>query len=66
MDREQTSEINENKSLNHIVCFDFIFGDAVAVFQSCNIYLRKPMPGQQNTVTAQGRADPNENTGISI
>ena len=45
---------------------DFIFGDAVVVFQSCNIYVRKPMTGQQNTVTAQGRSDPNENTGISI
>lgn len=45
---------------------DFIFGDAVVVFQSCNIYVRKPMSGQQNTVTAQGRTDPNENTGISI
>ncbi|CAL9195668.1 unnamed protein product [Musa hybrid cultivar] len=45
---------------------DFIFGDAVVVFQSSNIYVRKPMSGQQNTVTAQGRTDPNENTGISI
>ncbi|KAK4423418.1 putative pectinesterase/pectinesterase inhibitor 6 [Sesamum alatum] len=45
---------------------DFIFGDAVAVFQNCNIYVRKPMPNQKNTVTAQGRSDPNENTGIII
>ncbi|XP_010271268.1 PREDICTED: pectinesterase-like [Nelumbo nucifera] len=45
---------------------DFIFGDAVAVLQNCNIYVRKPMSGQKNTVTAQGRKDPNENTGISI
>ncbi|XP_010266280.1 PREDICTED: pectinesterase-like [Nelumbo nucifera] len=45
---------------------DFIFGDAVAVIQNCNIYVRKPMSGQKNTVTAQGRTDPNENTGISI
>ncbi|KAG0458367.1 hypothetical protein HPP92_023524 [Vanilla planifolia] len=45
---------------------DFIFGDAVVVFQSCNIYIRKPMDRQQNIVTAQGRTDPNENTGISI
>ncbi|XP_010271267.1 PREDICTED: pectinesterase-like [Nelumbo nucifera] len=45
---------------------DFIFGDAVAVLQNCNIYVRKPMSGQKNTVTAQGRTDPNENTGISI
>ncbi|KAE8716642.1 putative pectinesterase/pectinesterase inhibitor 6 [Hibiscus syriacus] len=45
---------------------DFIFGDAVAVFQNCNIYIRQPMSGQKNTVTAQGRTDPNENTGIII
>lgn len=45
---------------------DFIFGDAAAVLQSCNIYLRKPMSNQISTVTAQGRTDPNENTGIVI
>lgn len=45
---------------------DFIFGNAVVVFQSCNIYARKPMPGQKNTITAQDRKDPNQNTGISI
>ncbi|XP_077234530.1 pectinesterase-like [Tasmannia lanceolata] len=45
---------------------DFIFGDAAAVLQNCNIYVRRPMSNQQNTVTAQGRTDPNENTGISI
>ncbi|EEF34592.1 pectinesterase [Ricinus communis] len=45
---------------------DFIFGDAVAVLQNCNIYVRRPMNGQKNTVTAQGRKDPNENTGIVI
>ncbi|KAG9133572.1 hypothetical protein Leryth_016540 [Lithospermum erythrorhizon] len=45
---------------------DFIFGDASAILQNCNIYIRKPMSNQKNTVTAQGRADPNENTGIII
>ncbi|XP_019420698.1 PREDICTED: pectinesterase 2-like [Lupinus angustifolius] len=45
---------------------DFIFGDAITVLQNCNIYVRKPMSNQQNTVTAQGRTDPNENTGIII
>ena len=45
---------------------DFIFGDAAVVFQNCNIYIRTPMSGQKNTVTAQGRQDPNENTGIVI
>ncbi|OMO81987.1 Pectinesterase, catalytic [Corchorus olitorius] len=45
---------------------DFIFGNAAAVFQSCNIYARKPNPNQKNIFTAQGREDPNQNTGISI
>ncbi|GFQ03142.1 probable pectinesterase/pectinesterase inhibitor 6 [Phtheirospermum japonicum] len=45
---------------------DFIFGDAVAVIQNSNIYVRKPMPNQRNTVTAQSRKDPNQNTGIVI
>ncbi|KAE8727364.1 putative pectinesterase/pectinesterase inhibitor 34 [Hibiscus syriacus] len=45
---------------------DFIFGNAAVVIQNCNIYARKPMPSQRNTVTAQNRKDPNQNTGISI
>ncbi|KAK8484397.1 hypothetical protein V6N13_046764 [Hibiscus sabdariffa] len=45
---------------------DFIFGNAAVVFQNCNIYARKPMASQKNTVTAQNRKDPNQNTGISI
>ncbi|MQL98463.1 hypothetical protein Taro_031168 [Colocasia esculenta] len=45
---------------------DFIFGDAVVVLQNCNIFVRRPMDNQTNTVTAQGRIDPNQNTGISI
>ncbi|KAF7808647.1 putative pectinesterase/pectinesterase inhibitor 6 [Senna tora] len=45
---------------------DFIFGDAAAILQNCNINARKPMGGQQNSVTAHGRSDPNENTGIII
>ncbi|KAF2316815.1 hypothetical protein GH714_042156 [Hevea brasiliensis] len=45
---------------------DFIFGDAVVVLQNCNIFVRKPMSSQKNTVTAQSRKDPNENTGIVI
>jgi pectinesterase len=44
---------------------DFIFGNAAVVFQNCNIYPRKP-PNKTNTITAQGRTDPNQNTGISI
>ena len=45
---------------------DFIFGNAAALFQNCNIYPRLPMPGQFNPITAQGRTDPNQNTGTSI
>ncbi|KAF9608971.1 hypothetical protein IFM89_012148 [Coptis chinensis] len=45
---------------------DFIFGNAAAVFQKCNLVPRKPMSGQGNMVTAQGRTDPNQNTGTTI
>ncbi|KAF3795733.1 hypothetical protein EJ110_NYTH04420 [Nymphaea thermarum] len=45
---------------------DFIFGDGAAVFQLCNIYVRKPQPGQANMVTAQARTDPHNKTGIVI
>ncbi|XP_043717087.1 pectinesterase-like [Telopea speciosissima] len=45
---------------------DFIFGNAAVVFQNCIIYVRKPIYGQANVITAQGRIDPNQNTGISI
>ncbi|XP_061356153.1 probable pectinesterase/pectinesterase inhibitor 61 isoform X2 [Gastrolobium bilobum] len=45
---------------------DFIFGNAAVVFQKCNLYSRKPMAQQKNTITAQNRKDPNQNTGISI
>ncbi|XP_030463355.1 probable pectinesterase/pectinesterase inhibitor 59 [Syzygium oleosum] len=45
---------------------DFIFGNAAVVFQNCLIYARKPLLGQSNVITAQGRNDPFQNTGISI
>ncbi|CAK9151611.1 unnamed protein product [Ilex paraguariensis] len=45
---------------------DFIFGNAAVVFQNCSLYARKPNPFQKNTITAQNRKDPNQNTGISI
>ncbi|XP_051143641.1 probable pectinesterase/pectinesterase inhibitor 34 [Andrographis paniculata] len=45
---------------------DFMFGNAAAVFQNCTIHARKPMPYQKNTITAQNRKDPNQNTGMSI
>ncbi|KAL8210832.1 hypothetical protein R6Q57_005269 [Mikania cordata] len=45
---------------------DFIFGNAAVVFQNCMIYGRRPMASQKITITAQGRTDSNQNTGISI
>ncbi|MQK21542.1 pectin esterase, partial [Escherichia coli] len=45
---------------------DFIFGNAAAVFQNCDLQARMPMSNQKNMVTAQGRIDPNQNTGTSI
>ncbi|XWS19454.1 hypothetical protein CRYUN_Cryun31cG0017400 [Craigia yunnanensis] len=45
---------------------DFIFGNAAVVFQNCKLVARKPMSSQSNMVTAQGRIDPNQNTGTSI
>ncbi|WOK97240.1 hypothetical protein Cni_G05948 [Canna indica] len=45
---------------------DFVFGNAAVVLQNCTLWARKPMPQQKNTITAQNRKDPNQNTGISI
>ncbi|OIT08318.1 PREDICTED: pectinesterase-like isoform X2 [Nicotiana attenuata] len=45
---------------------DFIFGDALAVFQNCNITVRKPLDKQYNTITAQGRTLETRPTGIVL
>ncbi|KAH6758158.1 pectin methylesterase 1 [Perilla frutescens var. frutescens] len=45
---------------------DFIFGNAAVVFQNCKIQPRQPLANQFVTITAQGKKDPNQNTGISI
>ncbi|CAG7884969.1 unnamed protein product [Brassica rapa] len=45
---------------------DFIFGDAAALFQNCNIFIRKGVQGQKNTVTSQGRVDKFQTTGFVI
>lgn len=45
---------------------DYIFGNAAAVFQSCTLLFRAPLPGQQNTLTAQGRTTGAQNTGLSF
>ncbi|MCI02496.1 putative pectinesterase/pectinesterase inhibitor 41-like [Trifolium medium] len=54
------------KNCNIYGTVDFIFGNAAAIFQNCNIYPRLPMQNQFNAITAQGRTDPNQNTGFSI
>lgn len=54
------------KACNIYGTIDFIFGNAAVVFQNCIIYARRPLHGQVNVITAQGRADPYQNTGISI
>ncbi|XP_010503036.1 PREDICTED: probable pectinesterase/pectinesterase inhibitor 32 [Camelina sativa] len=45
---------------------DFIFGDATAIFQNCQIKAKQGLPNQKNSITAQGRKDPNEPTGFTI
>jgi len=45
---------------------DFIFGDSATVIQNSLIIVRKPMDGQLNTVTAQGRKDKNEPRALVI
>ncbi|OIV99081.1 hypothetical protein TanjilG_32340 [Lupinus angustifolius] len=45
---------------------DFIFGNSAVVIQNSNILPRVPLSGQQNTITAQGKSDPNMNTGLSF
>ncbi|ERN00053.1 hypothetical protein AMTRI_Chr13g118890 [Amborella trichopoda] len=45
---------------------DFIFGDGTAIFQNCVIETHRPLPHQQNVITAQGRINPQNNTGFSF
>ncbi|KAL4018562.1 hypothetical protein IC575_022160 [Cucumis melo] len=45
---------------------DFIFGDSTTIIQNSLIIVRRPMDNQQNTVTANGRADPKEVSGLVI
>ncbi|XP_042513148.1 pectinesterase-like [Macadamia integrifolia] len=45
---------------------DFIFGDSATMIQNSLIIVRKPLDGQKNTVTAQGREDLKEPRGIVI
>ncbi|KAJ1417151.1 Pectinesterase, catalytic [Sesbania bispinosa] len=45
---------------------DFVFGDAVAVLQNCTFVVRKPLSNQQCIVTAQGRKERNQPSGLVI
>ncbi|KAF4364094.1 hypothetical protein CsatB_029735 [Cannabis sativa] len=45
---------------------DFVFGDAAVVFQNCKFIVRKPNDNQQCIVTAQGRKERRQPTGIVI
>lgn len=45
---------------------DFIFGNAIAVFQNCQLIARQPLSGQQNTYTAQGRKVSDDISGYSF
>lgn len=45
---------------------DFIFGDSSTLMQNCLILVRRPLDDQFNTVTAHGRKDKNEDTGLVI
>ncbi|XP_030551830.1 pectinesterase-like [Rhodamnia argentea] len=45
---------------------DFIFGDSATVIQNSLIIARKPGPGQLNTITAQGREERFETTGLVL
>ncbi|KAF5732079.1 pectin methylesterase [Tripterygium wilfordii] len=67
---QDTLYVHSNRQF-YINCYvagtvDFIFGNAAAVLQDCDIHARRPNSGQKNMVTAQGRTDPNQNTGIVI
>lgn len=45
---------------------DFIFGNAIAVFQNCNVLGRRPLSNQHNTFTAQGRKVSSDPSGYSF
>ncbi|GLT56175.1 hypothetical protein SLA2020_292410 [Shorea laevis] len=46
---------------------DFIFGNAAAVFQDCQLVLHRPRKGASfNAILANGRSDPGQNTGFSV
>ncbi|CAL1394776.1 unnamed protein product [Linum trigynum] len=67
---QDTLYVHSNRQFFHsclvVGTVDFIFGNSAAVFQNCDIHARRPNSGQKNMLTAHGRTDPNQNTGIVI
>ncbi|KAI4964958.1 hypothetical protein ZWY2020_057753 [Hordeum vulgare] len=45
---------------------DIVFCNAAAVFQNCLLLARAPLPGQKNSVTAQGRFNASMNSGFAF
>ncbi|KAA8545197.1 hypothetical protein F0562_019914 [Nyssa sinensis] len=45
---------------------DFLFGDSSALFQNCTMLVRKPLANQQCIVTAQGRKEKNQPSGLVL
>ncbi|CAL5400530.1 unnamed protein product [Camellia sinensis] len=45
---------------------DFVFGDSAALFQNCTFMVRKPLENQATIVTAQGRKESRQPTGIVL
>ncbi|GAB2277371.1 hypothetical protein Dimus_012074 [Dionaea muscipula] len=45
---------------------DFVFGDAASFFQNCTFVVRKPLENQNCIVTAQGRKERHQPSGIII
>ncbi|CAA3029949.1 probable pectinesterase pectinesterase inhibitor 46 [Olea europaea subsp. europaea] len=45
---------------------DFIFGLSATVIQHSHIFIRRPLPGQENVITSHSKFLPEDYTGISI
>ncbi|KAL3641396.1 hypothetical protein CASFOL_016364 [Castilleja foliolosa] len=71
MDSKQDTLYVHSKRQFYRECYilgtiDFIFGNAAVVIQRSAILPKNPSPGKTNVITAQGKSDPFDNTGLSI